>query len=155
MKEGEQVAVKVIAENRKARFDYELIDSFEAGLVLLGWEVKSLRDGGINLRDSYIREQNGELFLVGCHIAPYKFGRRDEMVETRDRKLLLTKKEIGRLIQAITQKGLSMIPTKIYFKGARIKLAFATGRGKKLYDKREDIKKRDSQRAIARSLSGD
>ncbi len=144
---------KLIAENRKARHDFHFEGTLEAGLSLLGWEVKSLREGGGNLRESYIREQKGELFLVGCHIAPYKFTRRDDMVETRDRKLLVHKKERERLISQLTRDGVTLVPVKLYFKGARIKLELAIGKGKKLYDKREDLKKREAQRSIDRAIS--
>lgn len=145
--------VKVIAENRKARHDYQLLESIEAGLVLQGWEVKSLREGAVNLKEAWIREQNGELFLTGCHITPYKFTRREEMVETRERKLLLGKLELRRLLQRSVQQGLTMVPVKLYFKGARVKLVFALAKGKKLHDKREHIKQRDARREIDRELS--
>lgn len=145
--------VKVIAENRKARHDFQLLESFEAGLVLQGWEVKSLREGAVNLKEAWIREQNEELFLTGCHITPYKFGRREEMAETRERKLLLNKLELRKLLQQSVQKGLTMVPVKLYFKGARVKLVFATAKGKKLHDKREDLKQREAKREIDREMA--
>lgn len=155
MRNGEKktLTTKLISENRKARHDYQLSDNTEAGVSLQGWEVKSLREGGVTLRDSYIREFNGELLLVGCHITPYKHGRIEEMNEVRDRKLLLSRREIDRLIEQSVQKGLTLVPLKFYFKGAKIKLELALGKGKKLYDKREDLKKKEASRAIDRELS--
>ncbi len=141
---------KIVAENRKARHDYELLDKFEAGIVLTGPEVKAVRAGEINLRDTYIRPKGSELFLVGCHIAPYTFARLEETPAIRDRKLLLHKKEIEKLIVQMTQKGLTLLALKAYFKGGKCKIEIAVGKGKKHYDKRQDIKARDAEREMAR-----
>jgi SsrA-binding protein len=145
--------IKVIIDNRSARREFELFEFYEAGLALEGWEVKSLRAGGGNLKESYVREFNNEWFLVGCHITPYKYSRLDEMNENRDKKLLLNKKEIRDIQAQVVRKGLTVVPIKLYFKNGMVKLEVATARGKKLHDKRDDIKKRDADRAIQRELS--
>ena len=150
---AEKEGIKVIIDNRSSRREFELFDFFEAGLVLEGWEVKSLRDGGGNLRESYVRELKNEWYLVGAHITPYKFSRLDEMNERRDRKLLLSKKEIERLKVLTERKGLTVVPIKLYFKKGLVKIEVATARGKKLHDKREDIKKKDAERAIEREFA--
>ena len=149
---NETEGVLIVAENRQARRDYEILETFEAGMALLGHEVKSLRAGEVNLRDSYIRPKNGELFLVGCSLKPYRFTRPEEVNATRDRKLLLHKKEISKLDLQVVKKGLSLIPLKVYFKGGRAKLQFAVGRGKKNYDRRQDVKKREVERELARVM---
>ena len=142
---------KVIAVNKKARRDYEVLDSTEAGIVLTGAEVKSIRNGSINLRESYIRVKGNECFLVGCHITPYAFARQEETSPTRDRKLLLHRKEIDRLNVQVTQKGLTLVPLKVYFNSrGRCKLEVGLGRGKKLHDKRRDIKDREVKRQLDR-----
>lgn len=151
-KSANEEGILIVAENRQARRDYEILETFEAGMVLLGHEVKSLRAGEINLRDSYIRPKNGELFLVGCAVKPYQFARVDEVESVRDRKLLLHKKEIDKLDQQVTRKGLTLVPLKVYFKSGRAKLQFAVGRGKKTYDRRQDIKKREVERELARVM---
>ena len=144
---------KVIDVNKKARRDFEIRDTFEAGIALLGSEVKSIRDGGVNLRDSYIRFKNGECYLVGCHVSPYKFSSHDAPDPIRDRKLLLHKRDIEKLGSQVQAKGLTLVPLKIYFnKRGRCKLEVALGRGKKLYDKREDIKAREAARQMERVL---
>lgn len=145
--------IKIIIDNRNSRREFELFDFFEAGLVLQGWEVKSLRDGGGHLRESYVREHNNEWFLVGAQITPYKYSRLDEMNERRDRKLLLSKKEISTLRNLTERKGLTVVPIKLYFKNGLVKIEVATARGKKLHDKRQDIKKKDADRAIERELA--
>jgi len=150
---SEQEGIKIIIDNRSSRREFELIDFFEAGLVLQGWEVKSLRDGGGNLKESYVREHNNEWFLVGAHISTYKYSRLDEMNERRERKLLLSKKEIGTLKALTERKGLTVVPIKLYFKKGIIKIEVATARGKKLHDKRQDIKKKDAEMAIKRELA--
>lgn len=143
----------VIAVNKKARRDYEILDVFEAGIVLLGHEVKSIRAGSINLRDSYIRVANGELILVGCHISPYENARVEECKPKRDRKLLLHRKEIDRLGGQVQRRGLTLVPLRVYFnKRGRCKLELGLGRGKKLYDKRQDERTKEAKREIERGL---
>ena len=146
--------ISVVAENRQVRRDFEIIETVEAGIVLLGWEVKSIRAGEVNLRDSYIRPKSGELFLVGCSVKPWKTSRIEESPERRDRKLLLHIKEIEKLEQQTVRKGLTLVAMKLYFKGGKIKLQVGVGRGKKLHDRREDLKKRDADREIARAMRG-
>ena len=143
----------LIAENKKARHDYEISQTLEAGLVLLGSEVKAIRDGAINLRESHIRFKDGELYLVGCHIMPYEFSRQDSHKPTRDRKLLLHRREIDRLSVDTKQKGLSLIPLKVYFRDGRCKLEFGAGKGKKHFDKRESIQRRDAERRMTRAMA--
>ena len=141
------------AENRKARFDYEILETLEAGLVLSGAEVKSIKNGRMNLTGSYINFHNGELYLIGAFIAPYQPKNQPADYDpSRSRKLLLRKKEIVSLIGGIKPKGLTLIPLKAYNKGRRIKLEFAVARGKKQYDKREVIAKREAARKIEREL---
>ena len=143
----------VVAENRRARHDYHIEESIEAGIVLTGSEIKSVRDGRVNLRGSYARVFNNEVFLYEAHISPYEqsgtYFNHDPM---RPRKLLLHRREIRRLIGLVRQKGLTLVPLRIYFKGRRAKVELGIARGKKLYDKREDIAKRDAQRDIERAL---
>lgn len=145
--------VKVVAENRKARHDYFIEETYEAGIVLVGTEVKSIRAGKVSLRDSYAEVVNGEVFLQQMHISPYEKGNRFNHDPKRPRKLLLHKREIKRLLGRTMQKGYTLIPLRLYFKNGWVKVELALGRGKKLYDKREDIARRDAQREIARALS--
>ena len=142
----------VVSQNRRAFHDYEITRKIEAGIVLTGGEVKSIRAGSMNLRDSYVRIQNGEAFLLNSHVEPYKFSPKGEEKEIRERKLLLNKKEIEAIDRESTQKGLSIIPTRAYFKGGKCKIELGVGRGKKQHDKRHDIKKREADRAIARAM---
>ncbi|MCB0343692.1 MAG: SsrA-binding protein SmpB [Bdellovibrionales bacterium] len=142
----------VISSNKKARRDYEIIDTYEAGIVLQGSEVKSIRDGGINLKDSYVRIKGGEIFLVGSHISPYSHAPADAHETVRDRKLLMQKREIERLTGQVQQKGLSLIALQIYFRNGRCKLEIGLGKGKKLYDKRQDVKDREARRTMERAL---
>lgn len=142
--------IKIIGTNRKANFQYELLDRLEAGMVLLGTEVKSLRDSKVNLQESYARFIGDELWLLNCHISEYKYGNLNNHVPLRERKLLLTKRELKKLKSKLQEKGLTLIPVKIYFKSSLIKLELALARGKKLYDKRETIKKRDTERKLKR-----
>jgi len=137
---------KVLAENRKARHDYTIEDQYEAGLVLKGTEVKSLRLGRANLKDSYAKIVNGEVFVYQMHISPYPFAYYDNHDPLRPRKLLLHNAEIKKLFGKVNEKGYSLIPLRLYFVGGKVKMALALARGKKLYDKRESIKKRDEQR---------
>lgn len=142
-----------IAENRKARYEYEVLETYEAGIQLAGTEVKSIREGRVNLMDSYGLIRNGEAWLLNAHIAPYKAsGQYFNHEPRRTRKLLLHQKEINRLIGQVEQKGLTLIPLKMYFKGNWIKLLLGLCRGKKLYDKRETVKRRQDQRQIERVM---
>jgi SsrA-binding protein len=146
------MGIKIIADNKKARFDYEIIDKFEAGLVLTGSEVKSLRDGAVNLKDSYVSFRNGEAFLQNAHISVYKASSINNHEPERLRKLLLHREEINRLMGKVQEKNLSCVPLKIYFKQGRVKVEIGLGRGKKKHDKRQSIKKKESDRELQRAL---
>ena len=143
---------KLIAENRRARHDYHLLEHFEAGLVLTGTEVKSLRDGGATLRRAYGDVRDGELWLVGLHISPYEQGALGQHDPDRDRKLLLHRREIDSLAEQVNEKGLTLVPTKLYFKNGRAKVELAVARGKERRDRRREIAKRDADRQIERAL---
>jgi SsrA-binding protein len=144
---------KSVAVNRRARFEYEVLETVEAGLILTGSEVKALRDGRANITDAFGLVTNGELWLLNAHIAPYDKGGYSNHAPTRTRKLLLHKKEIRRLIGALERKGLSLIPLELYFAPSGIaKIRMALGRGKKDHDKREDVKAKEAARDIARAL---
>ena len=149
MTEKEQ---RVAVSNRKARHDYFILDTVEAGLVLKGTEVKSLRSGNANLQDSHAVIKNGEVWLLGMHISPYEHGSYLNHEPRRTRKLLLSKREIRRLLTKVKDKGLTLIPLSIYFKGPFAKVELAVAAGKKSYDKREAIKQRDAKRDIAQRL---
>jgi SsrA-binding protein len=136
----------VIATNRKAFFQYEVFERAEAGLVLRGSEVKSIREGGLNFRDSYVDYRGGELFLVGCRIGPYSHGNIQNHAEDRERKLLLHRQEIDKLGGKATEKGYTIIPLRAYFKNGRVKLEIGLAKGKQAHDKRESIKKKDLER---------
>ncbi len=140
-----------MAENRKARYDYFIEDTYEAGMVLLGTEVKSIRLGRVNLKDSYARIKKGEVFIHQMHIGPYPFAYHDNHDPLRKRKLLLHKSEINKLHGKINEKGFSLIPLKIYFQNGKVKLTLAVARGKRKYDKRETIRRRDEKRDLERS----
>lgn len=142
--------LKIISNNRKARFNYFFKEFFEAGIVLYGSEVKSLRDGKVNIAESYAYDHNGELYLVNSHIPSYKESSYNDHEPNRNRKLLLNKKEINKLIGRINREGFTLIPTKIYFKKGRAKIEIAVAKGKKQYDKRHTKKKRDWNREKAR-----
>lgn len=146
--------ILIVAQNKKARHDYEILDTLETGIVLKGSEVKSIRAGEVNLKESYVRLQNQELYLIGAHISPYKFSPVESHKPTRDRKLLAHKKEILRLDLQADKKGLTLVPLKIYFKNGRCKLEIGVGRGKKLHDKREDIKAKEAKREIDKAMKG-
>jgi len=148
-KEGSQ---KIICQNKMARLNYSIDDTYEAGMALVGTEVKALRDGRANLKDSYALVQNGEVFLYDMHIGPYTHGNRANHEPLRARKLLLHKREIKRLYGKSQEKGLTLIPIKLYFKAGKVKVEIGVGKGKKLYDKREDIKKRDDLREVERGV---
>lgn len=145
---------KNIAENRKARHDYFIEESYEAGIVLQGTEVKSCRLGRVNLKDGYAQVENGELFLNNVHISPYEQGNRFNHEPLRKRKLLMHRSEIIRLFSKVREKGLTLVPLRIYFRQGRVKLEVGLAKGKKSYDKRDDVAARDAQREIARALRG-
>lgn len=144
--------MKTIAENRKARHEYFVIQSFEAGIELFGTEVKSIRGGGINLKDAWIAIENGEAFVKNMHISPYEKGNIFNKDPLRPRKLLLHKQEIMKLFGEVKQAGLTLIPLSVYFKGSRVKVQIGLCKGKKLYDKRETAAKRDAARDIDRAM---
>lgn len=149
------MARKIIANNKKARYEYFIEDTYEAGLVLKGTEVKSIRMGKVNIKESYADIKNGEVFVCGMNISPYEKGNIQNVDPLRDRKLLLNKREISKLIGYTTQDGYTLIPLNIYLneKGL-IKMELAVGKGKKLHDKRQTIAKRDSDKRIKQALSG-
>ncbi|MBK8554024.1 MAG: SsrA-binding protein SmpB [Ignavibacteria bacterium] len=142
--------IKVIVTNRKANFEYEILNRYEAGFVITGTEVKSLREGKANLQEAYGRIINDEAWLVNSHINEYKYGNINNHEPLRNRKLLLNKKEIRKIKQQLQEKGLTLVPLKIYFKGSLVKVEIGIAKGKKLYDKRESIKKRDVERNLSR-----
>jgi len=144
--------IKPITQNKKARHDYFIEQTIETGIVLSGTEVKSIRQGKVNLKDSYASIEDGEVILSGMHISPYEQGNIFNKDPIRDRKLLLHKYEIRRLIGYVQQKGLTLVPVQLYFKGSRVKLELGIARGKKLHDKRDDIAQRDAKREIDRKL---
>ncbi len=145
--------VKVITRNRKAAHEYHLSDRYEAGIVLTGSEIKSIRDNKINLQDGFVQEQGGELWLLNVHITPYdRSGTYGYTEPMRPRKLLLHKKQIAQIISRIREKGMTVIPTEIYLKKGRAKVEIALGKGKKLYDKRADDAKRDSDRNLHKMM---
>ena len=144
--------IKTITENRKARHEYFVVESFEAGIELIGTEVKSIRLGAVNLKDSWCSIDKGEIFVRGMHISPYEKGNIFNKDPLRVRKLLMHKREIMRLLGTVKQKGLTLIPLDMYLKGQRVKITIAVAKGKKLYDKRDDAAKRDAGRTIERTL---
>jgi SsrA-binding protein len=150
--EQQKEETQSIARNKRARHDYQILDTWEAGLVLTGTEVKSLRDGKANLSDAYAIVNDGEVYLLNLHIAPYEQGNQFNHEPTRTRKLLLHKKEIRRMIGAVERQGLTLIPLELYFKRGRAKVAVALGKGKKEHDKREDERRRDDEREMARHV---
>lgn len=143
---------KLIAKNPTAYHNYTIQDRLEVGIVLSGTEIKSIRSGKVNLKDTYATIKNGEVYIIGMHIAPYEHGNIFNKDPLRDRKLLLNKREINKLIGLTKQQGCTLVPISLYFKGSLVKLELGIGKGKKLYDKRQDIAKKDAQRQIARSL---
>jgi SsrA-binding protein len=142
---------RAIATNRRARHEYSILETFEAGVVLRGTEVKSLRAGLVNFKDSYATVRNGEVWLLGCHINPYSHGTDANHDPERDRKLLLHAKEISRLSGKVAERGLTLIPLKLYFKSGRAKLELGLGRGKKLHDKRSTLREREVKREMDRA----
>ncbi|MCL2383041.1 MAG: SsrA-binding protein SmpB [Oscillospiraceae bacterium] len=143
---------KQICKNPTARHNYTIEDTLEVGIVLTGTEIKSIRNGKVNIKDSYANFKNGELYIYNLHISPYEHGNIHNKDPLRDRKLLLNKKEINRLIGLIKQKSYSLVPLSMYFRGSFVKIDLGIGKGKKLYDKREDIAKKDADRKIERAL---
>ena len=144
---------KVISSNKKAYFDYLLFDKFEAGIALLGTEIKSIRRNGANLKDCYIKiTDNLEAYLINCHISPYEFGNIYNHEPRRERKLLLNKKEILKILNKVKQEKYTIVPTQMYFSSRWVKLEIALAKGKKLYDKRDSIKKKDIERDIKRNI---
>lgn len=148
-----QAGHKVVATNRKARHNYEIIDSFEAGLVLRGSEVKSLRDGKASIRDSFAHIKDGEVFLVGLYIGPHGFSRDGGHDPDRTRKLLLHRREIDRIAGKLAERGLTLVPLQIYFKDGKAKLELGLGRGKTSFDKRHTLREKQSQREMDRAMS--
>lgn len=146
------MSVKVIAENRKARHDFELMDKFEAGVVLTGSEVKSIRGGAITLKDAYVVFKGDELFLQNCHISVYKASSYNNHEPERLRKLLLNRSEIVKIISKIQERGFSCVPTQVYLKGGRIKFELALAKGKKAHDKRDAIKERDRDKQAREAM---
>jgi len=145
---------KLISSNRKARHDYHIDETFEAGIILTGTEVKSVRNTRVNLKDSYARVENSELFLYNMHISPYEQGNRFNHDPLRTRKLLMRKVEIGRLAGKVKEKGFTLVPLKIYLKQGLVKIELGLGRGKKSYDKRQTIAERESRRDMERAFKG-
>lgn len=148
----EQKSIKSIAKNRKAGHDYFIDDSYEAGIELFGTEVKSIRAGQVNLKDSWCDIKNGEIFVNGMHISPYEKGNIFNRDPDRSRRLLMHRREINKLYGLVQQQGIALIPLEMYFSGSRVKVKIGLCRGKKLYDKRDDMAKRAAQRDIERSL---
>jgi len=139
-------AQRIIADNRKAAHDYHLLETFEAGMVLVGTEVKAIREGRANLRDSYCRVEGGEVFAYNIHISPYSSRGYADHEPTRRRKLLLHRQEIRKLVGKTVERGMTLVPLRMYFKNGRIKLAISLAKGKKTHDKRETVKRRDAER---------
>ena len=148
----EQKSIKSIAKNKKAGHDYFIDDSYEAGIELFGTEVKSIRAGQVNLKDSWCDIKNGEIFVNGMHISPYEKGNIFNRDPNRSRRLLMHRREISKLYGLVQQQGVALIPLEMYFSGSRVKVKVGLCRGKKLYDKRDDMAKRVAERAIERSL---
>ncbi|MCD7733066.1 MAG: SsrA-binding protein SmpB [Oscillospiraceae bacterium] len=143
---------RIIAENRQARHEYFVLDTLEAGIELVGTEVKSIRLGGVNLKDSWCEIRDGEIFAVGVHISPYEKGNIYNRDPRRDRRLLIHKSEIRRLYDKVRQEGLTIVPLKLYYSGSRVKMQIGLCKGKKLYDKRDDMARRQTERDIERVL---
>lgn len=143
---------KIIAKNPTAYHNYNITEKLEVGIVLSGTEIKSIRNGKINLKDTYVNIKNGEVFVYGMHISPYEFGNRNNVDPLRTRKLLLNRREIDKLYGMIKQKGFSLVPISMYFSGNKVKIELGIGKGKKLFDKREDLAKKDAEMKIKRAL---
>ena len=149
---AEKVKERVIADNRQARHNYFVLEALEAGIELVGTEVKSIRCGGVNLKDSWCEIQDGQIYVNGMHISPYEKGNIFNRDPRRMRRLLIHKAEIRKLFDKVRQEGLTLIPLKLYYKGSRVKMELGLCKGKKLYDKREDLAKKQSQRDIERAF---
>jgi SsrA-binding protein len=145
-KSEREKAQRTIAENRKARHDYHILDTWEAGVSLLGTEVKSIREGRVNLRDSYARVDNGEIWMLNVHISPYSHRGSAEHQELRQRKLLLHRDEIRKMVGKVAEKGLTLVPLELYFKNGRVKVLLGLAKGKQAHDKRETLKRRETDR---------
>jgi SsrA-binding protein len=150
---GETGRVKVVSSNRRARRNYTVVETVEAGFALLGSEVKALREGRLDLKDSFAAVRNGEVYLIGAYIGPYEFSRDGGHEPERERKLLLHRREIDRLAGQIAEKGLTLIPLQIYFKDGKAKVELGLAKGKTSYDKRETIKERDHEREMDRAVA--
>lgn len=146
MPSDREQAQKIVAENRKASHDYHLLETFEAGVVLVGTEVKAIREGRVNLRDSFCRVENGEVYAYNVHISAYSHRGYADHEPTRRRKLLLHREEIRKLVGKTVERGMTLVPVRLYFKKGRVKLAVSLAKGKKTYDKRETVKRRDAAR---------
>ncbi len=146
------MGVKLVTTNRRAFHNYNMLESVEAGLALTGTEIKSIREGKVNLTDAYVRPENGEVWLLNAHIARYDPGSYMSHETTRPRKLLLHRRQIGELVAKVAEKGLTLVPTKLYLKDSRAKLEISLARGKKLYDKRETIMRRETEREMERAV---
>jgi len=147
--------IKLVLKNKKAFFNYEVIEKYEAGMVLKGTEVKSIRNGKVSIVEGFVRPSKGELFVYQMDISPYKWGRVDSHQPKRPRKLLMRRAEINRLIGKIKEKGLTLVPLSLYFKNGFAKIELGLARGKKLYDKRESLRKKDTEREIRKALKRD
>lgn len=144
--------MKIVSQNKKAYHDYFILDTYEAGIELKGTEIKSVRKGSTNLKDAFIRIKNDEAYIENMHIAPYEQGNRFNHEPLRTRKLLLHKKQIKKLQKEVKENGLTIVPTKLYFNTSKLKIEIALARGKKLYDKRQDLKAKDAKRDVERAL---
>ena len=144
---------RIIAKNPTAFHNYAIQDTIETGIVLSGTEIKSVRSGKVNLRDTYASIKDGDVYICGMHISPYEQGNIFNKEPLRDRKLLLHRREINKLVGLVQQKGMSLVPIKLYFKGNLVKLELGIGKGKKLYDKRQDIAKKDAERKIKQQMN--
>jgi SsrA-binding protein len=151
-KGAETDGVKIIASNRRARFDYQILETFEAGLVLEGSEIKSIRAGDVQLKDSFAHVRDGEVFLVGSYVGPYAFSRAGGHEPERTRKLLLQRRQIGRIASDLAEKGLTLVPLRIYLKEGKAKIELGLARGKRTIDKRDTIRQRDMDREMQRGL---
>lgn len=143
---------KIIAKNKKATFEYFIEETYEAGIELVGTEVKSIRDGKVNLKDSYANVKNGEVFVYNMHISPYEFGNRNNVEPLRDRKLLLNKREIRKIKELLERDGYTLIPIDLHFSKSYVKMSIALCKGKKLYDKRQSLANKSAKRDIERNL---
>ena len=149
---AKETGVKIIAENRAARHEYFVLETYEAGIELFGTEVKSIRQGKVNLKESFARVDEGEMFVYGMHVSPYEQGNIFNRDPLRPKKLLMHKKEIMKLLGQVSRDGLTLIPLSLYLSGSRVKLALGLCKGKKLYDKRDDAARRDANRAMDRAM---